>query len=71
MSDELLTFCDECEALLSNKELFPMVDASVFSVGDFFGEILRSILTIGIFGDFFGYFYENNGEILSKPSGHT
>ena len=43
----------------------------VFFVGDFFGEILLAILKNEKYGDFFGYFSRNLGEILGESSGHT
>ena len=42
-----------------------------FFVGDFFGDILLAILKNEKYGDFFGYFSRNLGEILGESSGHT
>ena len=50
---------------------FKIAETGLSTYGDFFGEIFRPILMTRDFGDFFGYFCEKFGEILSKPSGHT
>ena len=76
MSAFLLSFCQfdvffSCLFQLFDTEINLRYEISVFFVGDFFGEILLAILKNEKYGDFFGYFSRNLGEILGESSGHT